>query len=92
MSNNKEELNDLFKRHGKFFIADMDVFGNPDKVLKLLEGMLVIRAEHLVTERLIAYVAFCDAFEITDSKEDSPVYDIKVDAENVRHIARSQNE
>ena len=90
MSNKKEELNELFKRHGKFFIADMDVFGNPNKVLKLLDGMLVIRAEHLNDERLIAYVAFCDEFEITESNEDSPIYDIKVDEEDIRHIARSK--
>lgn len=67
-------MNDLLKRCGTFTMPSQLIEEHPEEAMRLLSGLLIIRAEQLYWNKCIEYTAFCKDFDLVDEGEMPPDY------------------
>ena len=67
------------KRFGRFRLADIYLVQNHYAVSQVMQNVIVLRAEHLMAERCVEYVAWSEMFEIVPDGVMIPFYEVEMD-------------
>jgi len=74
----KEAPTPALKRIGRFRIIRDMLETEPDSALCIFEGILILRAEHLLSEDVVEYVAISKHFEPCPSGCEAPLYEATI--------------
>ena len=69
----------LINRIGRFDIAMAIIDKRPDLARRVLGECVVLRAECMLSQAAIEYVARCSAFAVVEDGDRVPDYDIEID-------------
>ena len=71
------------RRVGRFYISEEVLWGCFDGVLEALNGVFVIRCEHLYDRDGFEYMAYSDKFDLVEQGNIAPMYSLLCDREDI---------